>query len=103
MSTGETPFTYPTDRTHRRRDHVVRERTSLSLRADVLTTARQIVASGGAENLSAFVEGAILEKIGRTRRDTLFAAYEAAAADDAYLADMEAVHTDFADTIGDGL
>lgn len=103
MSTDETPFTYPTDRARRRRDQVVRERTSLSLRADVLATARAMVACGGADNLSAFVEGAILEKIGRTRRETLYAAYEAAAADEAFRADMDDVNTDFADTVGDGL
>lgn len=92
---------YPPRR--RRRDQVVRERTSLSLRSDVLDDAREIVESGQAENLSAFVEAALQEKVRRTKRDALYAAYEAAAQDPEYQKSMSALADDFAAADTDGL
>jgi hypothetical protein len=93
--------TTPTRR--RRYDHVHRERTSLSLRADVLESAKSIVRAGGAENLSAFVEAAIEEKMLRGRQAALYTAYERAAQDAAFRSEMRAVASDFAATERDGL
>ena len=87
----------------RRKDQVPRERTSLSLRADVLEAAKEIVQSGGAENLSAFVEAAMEEKVRRTKRAALYAAYEEAARDDAFQQSMTDVTRDFGHTEADGL
>lgn len=87
----------------RRQDQFVREKTSLSLRADLLIAAKEIVQSGVAENLSAFVESAVEEKVRRARRDALYASYESAANDTAYLSSMSDVAREFAISDTDGL
>lgn len=87
----------------RRPNGAPREKTSLSLRADVLNAARNIVQAGGAENLSAFVESALEEKLLRSRREALYAAYEDAAKDGGFMSRMSSVARSFAATEGDGL
>ena len=88
----------------RRRQSVApRERTSLSLRADVIEAAKQIVQAGVAENLSAFVEQALEEKLLRTKRAALYAAYDEAQHDPVFAADMNAVTKSFATADNDGL
>lgn len=87
----------------RRQDQRPREKTSLSLRADVLEAAKEIVQSGAAENLSAFVESAVEEKVKRTRRAALYAAYEAAAEDREFQRSMVEVVQDLAVSDADGL
>lgn len=87
----------------RRRDQSPREKTSLSLRADVLEAAREIVKAGDVENLSAFVESALEEKLRRAKRAALYAAYEEAAMDDQFMARMSSVTRSFAGTEEDGL
>lgn len=93
----------PAPTRRRRQDQALRERTSLSLRADVLESAKTIVRDGGAENLSAFVEAAIEEKVQRGKQAALCAAYARAANDAAFRADADAVASDFAATERDGL
>jgi hypothetical protein len=73
------------------------------LRTDVLEAAKEIVQSGGAENLSAFVESAVEEKLRRTKRAALYSAYEEAAQDEAFMARMNSITRDFAATEADGL
>jgi len=87
----------------RRKDQASRERTSLSLRADVLAAAKEIVQAGEAENLSAFVESALEDKVRRTKRAALYAAYEEAAGDKDFLRDMQDVSTSFSNAETDGL
>lgn len=87
----------------RRQDQVAREKTSLSLRADVLEAARAMVQSGRAENLSAFVEAAVEEKVRRTKRAALYAAYESAAKDAGFQKSMSDVARVFAISDADGL
>lgn len=87
----------------RRQNGTPREKTSLSLRADVLNAARKIVQAGGAENLSSFVESALEEKLVRSRREALYAAYEDAAKDRGFMSRMNSVTRSFAATEGDGL
>lgn len=87
----------------RRNDRAPRERTSLSLRADVLEAAKEIVRAGQAENLSAFVEAALEEKVRRTRRAALYAAYDEAANDTAFLRDMDDVSASFYNSDAEGL
>lgn len=87
----------------RRQDASPRERTSLSLRADILDAAKEIVQAGEAENLSAFVESAVEEKLRRTKRAALYAAYEEAAQDREFMARMNGVTQSFAATEADGL
>ena len=59
--------------------------------------------AGEAENLSAFVESAVEEKLRRTRRAALYAAYEDASTDEQFMSEMEAVTRAFAGTEADGL
>jgi hypothetical protein len=69
-------------------------------------TVRQIAAAvreGGAENLSAYVEAAIEEKLRRSRRGELYDAYQDAARDAAFMADMRGVARDFTRAVADGL
>jgi hypothetical protein len=80
-----------------------REKTSLSIRADVLEAARAIVQAGEAANLSALVESALSEKIRRSRRASLYAAYEAAARDSDFMRDMQDVTRAFRNVDNDGL
>jgi len=87
----------------RRKDQIPREKTSLSLRADVLEAAKEIVQSGGAENLSAFVESAVQEKVRRTKRAALYASYESAAKDAEFRSSMSDVTRGFVISDADGL
>ena len=87
----------------RRQDQVPREKTSLSLRADLLEAAKALVSSGKADNLSAFVERAVEEKVRQCKRVALYAAYETAAKDDDFRESMSEVARDFATSLSDGL
>ncbi|MGH8102802.1 MAG: hypothetical protein ACREIW_16010 [Chthoniobacterales bacterium] len=61
-----------------------------------------MVRAGAAENLSAFVESALEEKLEQTKRAALYAAYEEAAQDKEFMARMNSVTRSFAATEGDG-
>jgi hypothetical protein len=87
----------------RRQSQVLRERTSLVIRADVLEAAKEIVTAGRAENLSAFVEAAVEEKVRRTRREDLYSAYAEAAADESFRESMTLVSRQFEPSESDGL
>lgn len=99
FAAAPTPFSSK----RRRKDQIPREKTSLSLRADVLDAAKQIVSSGKADNLSAFVEMAVEEKIRRTKRAELYAAYAAAARDQDFQETMSKVEGAFEASTSDGL
>ena len=94
----------PTNSIRRRRqDQVPREKTSLNLRSDMLEAAKEIVQSGQAESVSAVIESAVEEKVRRTRRAALYAAYEEAAQDAEFVQRMNGVSLDFEDTATDDL
>ena len=76
---------------------------SFTLHADVVQAADAAVSAGEAENLSAFVEAAIQEKLWRTKRSSLYGAYQAAARDSAFMADMKGVAAQFDASSADGL
>lgn len=87
----------------RRNDRARRARTSISLRSDLLGAAKESVRAGEAENLSAFVESALEEKVARAKRAALYAAYADAARDQACVRDMQDVSRGFAHADRDGL
>ncbi|HYD54267.1 MAG TPA: hypothetical protein VEA99_16650 [Gemmatimonadaceae bacterium] len=87
----------------RRRTETPTIKKSFTLHEDVVQAADAAVRAGAAENLSAFVEAAIEEKLRRTRRAELYGAYQEAAQDPAFMADMRAVTTQFESAEGDGL
>lgn len=74
------------------------ERTSVTLRADVLEAAKAV---GG--NLSAFIEEAVEEKLRRTRRAALYAAYDEAFANPEFVKDMDSVTAAFSVADRDGI
>lgn len=90
-------------RRRRRAEGVEIQKTSFSLHERVLAEVRAVVQGGLAASASAFVEQAIEEKLRRMRRTALYAAYEEAARDPLFMADMEAVTQAFDATAGDGL
>ena len=87
----------------RRRDQVEREKTSQSLRSDVVHAAKALVQAGHADNLSAFVEAAVQEQVRRIERAALYAAYESAAQDTEFQQSMAEVTREFSASDLDGL
>lgn len=90
-------------RRRRRQQEAPLRKASFTLHEDVLEAARIAVARGDAENLSAFVEQAVEEKLRRTRRAALYAAYDEAAGDPHFLADVDAAARTFEAADLDGL
>lgn len=87
----------------RRRSESRTVKKSFTLHEDTVTAAAAAVRSGEAENLSAYVEAAIDEKLRRGKRGELFDAYRDAARDPAFMADMRSVARDFNRAVADGL
>ena len=87
----------------RRRQRGSIHRASFTLHEHVVLSAKEAVAQGLAPNLSAFVEEALEEKLRRTRRATLYAAYEDAAKDSCFVAEMDEVDRSFGVALRDGL
>lgn len=87
----------------RRRTETPTVKKSFTLHEDVVQAADAAVGAGAAENLSAFVEAAIEEKLRRTKRAELYGAYQEAAQDPAFMADMQALTAQFDAAAGDGL
>lgn len=87
----------------RRRSENPTVKKSFTLHEDVVQAAAAAVCEGAAENLSAFVEQAIEEKLRRANRARLYDAYAEAAQDPAFMADMRDVATDFDAAVNDGL
>lgn len=61
------------------------------------------VGAGEAENLSAFVEAAVREKLRRSKRAGLYNAYLEASQDPAFMSDMSEVSGQLSGADGDGL
>ena len=87
----------------RRRGEVRTVKKSFTLHEDVVQAADAAVGAGEAENLSAFVEAAIEEKLRRSMRAKRYRAYEEAAQDPEFMADMHEVTARFDATTADGL
>lgn len=87
----------------RRRSENPTVKKSFTLHEDVVQAAAAAVFEGAAENLSAFVEQAIEEKLRRANRAKLYEAYAEAAQDPAFMSDMREVATGFEAVVGDGL
>jgi Arc/MetJ-type ribon-helix-helix transcriptional regulator len=87
----------------RRRSEIPTVKKSFTLHTDVVEAVDAAVAAGEAANMSAFVETAIQEKLRRSKRDRLYGAYQQAAQDAAFMADMVAVSAQLDATSADGL
>lgn len=103
MAQGAQAFSSSVPMRRRRRSETPTVRKSVTLHADTLQAAQAAVDAGGAANLSAFVEEAVQEKLRRSKRSELYAAYAEAAQDVAFMADMRQVTLESTATIADGL
>ncbi len=87
----------------RRRPDSKTVKKTFTLAEETVRLLTAAVHEGGAENLSAYVEAAIEEKLRRSRREVLYDAYQAAARDATFMADMRGVSRHFKRAVADGL
>ncbi|MHB1096225.1 MAG: hypothetical protein ACYC3F_08620 [Gemmatimonadaceae bacterium] len=87
----------------RRRPDSKTVKKTFTLAEETVRLVTAAVREGGAENLSAYVEAAIEEKLRRSRRDDLYDAYKTASHDAHFMADMRGVAKDFKRAVADGL
>jgi Arc/MetJ-type ribon-helix-helix transcriptional regulator len=76
---------------------------TLKMSESVIDSVKNLVETGDAASVSAFVEDAVRDKLRERRRAKLFAEYEEAARDPAYNADVESDMKAFDVTLLDGL
>jgi len=76
---------------------------TLRLHEKLTTAIRRLVESGEAPSTDAFIEDAIVARFREQRRARVYAAYAAAAQDDAYRAEMDELNDAFDVTTSDGL
>ena len=75
---------------------------SLRLHESVAVAVRAVVAAGEAPSADAFVEDAVVAYLRERRRQRVYASYAEAAADPAFMADMDGTMRAFDPTLGDG-
>ena len=76
---------------------------TLRLHERLTAAIRRLVDSGEAASTDAFIEDAIVALFRERRRARVYAAYAAAASDQAYVADMDELNDAFDGTTSDGL
>lgn len=76
---------------------------SYQLRESVAESVRAAVESGAAASANSFVEDAIIQRLKGLRRERLYAAYEEAASDPEYVAEMAELADEFDRAVADGL
>ena len=76
---------------------------SFTLHEDVVEAVEALVRDGNAENLSAFVEAAIVEQVRRLQRAKRYAAYDRASDDSVFMAEMRVANAELDHVAADGL
>ena len=76
---------------------------SYQIRESVAESVRAAVDSGVSASANAFVEEAIIDRLKELRRERLYAAYQEAANDPEYVAEMAELTAEFDCTVADGL
>ena len=79
------------------------KKVTLRLHASVATSIRGLVEAGAAPSVDAFVEEAVIAQLRERRRQRVYAAYAAAAADPVFMAELDETTRAFDATIADGL
>lgn len=79
------------------------KKATLQMHTSTLEAVKRAVESGAAASQNEFVEGAILARLREMRRATVYAAYQRAAADPAFMADMADTTRAFDAALDDGL
>jgi len=69
----------------------------------VADAIRAVVGAGEAPSADAFIEAAVVAQLRERRRRTVYAAYEQAAADPLFVAEMGRISREFDGAVGDGL
>lgn len=95
-------LTAPTRRRRTASDAPLRKYT-VKMSGWVIDGIKNVVDAGEAPSASAFIEEAVRDKLRERRRAKLYAAYEEAANDPAFCADVEAEMKAFDVTLSDGL
>jgi Arc/MetJ-type ribon-helix-helix transcriptional regulator len=79
------------------------KKVTLQLSESVLEAIKSVIEAGEAASANAFVEDAVRTKLRERRRVKIYAAYEEASRDPAFLRDMNADLDAFDATVADGL
>ena len=79
------------------------KKTTVQMHTSTLDAVRHAVESGAAASQNQFVEDAVIEKLRELRRARVYAAYEEAARDEAFMADMRETTAAFDVALLDGL
>ena len=94
----------PVARTRRRspaRDPL--KKTSVQMHTSTIQAVKKAVESGAAASQNEFIEAAVVARLREMRREKVYASYREAAADPAYVKDMESITASFDRALGDGL
>ena len=75
---------------------------SLRLHDSVAVAVKRLVDAGEAPSADAFIEAAVVEGLRKRRQELVYASYARAAADPAFMADMNATMSEFDATLLDG-
>ncbi|CAN5887714.1 hypothetical protein BH11GEM1_BH11GEM1_27150 [soil metagenome] len=78
------------------------KKVSLRLHESVALSVKKLVDAGEAASADAFIEAAVVEGLRRRRQEFVYASYARAAADPAFMADMNATMREFDPTLVDG-
>ena len=103
MTTGAFPAVHVSARRRRSSSADPLTKLTLQLSESVVEAIRAVVRIGEAPSANVFVEDAVRASLRERRRARVYAAYEEAANDPAFMADMNADLRAFDNTLRDGL
>ena len=103
MNTGAFPAIHAPVRRRRSSSADPLRKLTLQLSESVVDAIKALVRVGEAPSANVFVEDAVRARLRERRRAKIYAAYEEAAKDPAFMADMNADLQAFDQTLGDGL
>lgn len=79
------------------------KKASVKMHTSTLEAVKKAVESGAAASQNEFVEAAVVARLRELRRQKVYASYREAAADPAYVKEMESITASFDRALGDGL
>lgn len=103
MNTGDFPAVHAPIRRRRPSSADPLKKLTVQLSESVVNAIKALVSIGEAQSTSVFVENAVRAGLRERRRTKIYAAYEEAANDPAFIADVNADMRAFDNTLRDGL
>ena len=103
MNSGAFPAVHAPVRRRRSSLEDPLKKLTLQLSESIVNAIKTLVSIGEAQSTNAFVEDAVRSSLRERRRARMYAAYEEAAKDPAFMADMNADLQAFDNTLRDGL